>query len=374
MISGRNKVEKRIRKPIKPHQVRAILKRIMRPRIFATLILLLIACHSETASAQLSSNGILDQVVMEFSNKATFWRDAIMNHARYLFYLLGTISFSFTFGLMILRKADIGEFFSELIRFMLFFGFYLWLLENGPKYAIGIINSLTQLGEEASGTREITPSNIVDIGFELVKKAYEKTSIWSPVDSAIGVALTVAVLIMLAAITVNMTLLLIASWMLAYAGIFFLGFGGSKWTSEIAINYYKTILGVAIQIMTMVLLIGVGNDLINTFYNKMGEGIDFTEITTLLVFCYILYSIVDKVPPLVAGILLGPSIGNFANNTPRSVFSTTKDSASTLVTSASSASGGALALAAAYKAGNNINTSPKKNNVNNGMLGTIQGI
>ncbi|MGS0066676.1 type IV secretion system protein, partial [Escherichia coli] len=35
------------------------------------------------------------------------------------------------------------------------------------------------------------------------------------------------------------------AWILLYAGVFFLGFGGSRWTSDMAINYYKTVLGLA---------------------------------------------------------------------------------------------------------------------------------
>ena len=37
-------------------------------------------------------------------------------------------------------------------------------------------------------------------------------------------------------------------WILAYAGIFFLGFGGSRSTSEMAINYYKTVRGRGIAV------------------------------------------------------------------------------------------------------------------------------
>ena len=65
-------------------------------------------------------------------------------------------------------------------------------------------------------------------------------------DSFIGVALSVGILALLAIIAVNMLLLLVSVWLLMYAGIFFLGFGGSRWTSDMAINYYKTVLGVSV--------------------------------------------------------------------------------------------------------------------------------
>ena len=43
-----------------------------------------------------------------------------------------------------------------------------------------------------------------------------------------------------------------------YAGLIFLGFGGCRWTSEMAINYYRTVLGIGVSLMTMELIIGIG--------------------------------------------------------------------------------------------------------------------
>jgi type IV secretion system protein TrbL len=198
---------------------------------------------------------MLDQVVTEFATRATAWQTVVMNAATFLFWTLGTISLVWTFGFMALRKADIGEFFAEFIRFILFFGFFLWLLRNGPAFANSIIQSLARIGEQASGVASVTPSGIVDIGFMILKQAFTNSSVWSPVDSFIGVALSVGILILLAVVAVNMLLLLVSGWLLMYAGIFFLGFGGSRWTSDMAINYYKTVLGVAAQLMAMVLLV-----------------------------------------------------------------------------------------------------------------------
>ncbi len=112
-----------------------------------------------------------------------------------------------------------------------------WLLRNGPAFANSIIQSLARIGEQASGVASVTPSGIVDIGFMILKQAFTNSSIWSPVDSFIGVALSVGILILLAVVAVNMLLLLVSGWLLMYAGIFFLGFGGSRWTSDMAINY-----------------------------------------------------------------------------------------------------------------------------------------
>ena len=277
----------------------------------AALIGVALALYSTAASAQLINQGMLDQVVTEFATRATSWQTVVMNAAMFLFWTLGTISLVFTFGFMALRKADIGEFFAEFIRFILFFGFFLWLLRNGPAFANSIIQSLARIGEQASGVASVTPSGIVDIGFLILRQAFSNSSIWSPVDSFIGVALSLGILILLAVVAINMLLLLVSGWLLMYAGIFFLGFGGSRWTSDMAINYYKTVLGVAVQIMTMVLLVGIGNDLLTSFYARMNTGtLNFEELGVMLVFCVALLMLVNRVPPLVAGVISGTGVGN----------------------------------------------------------------
>lgn len=329
----------------------------------ALLIGAFLTLYCAAASAQLTNQGMLDQVVTEFATRATAWQTVVMNAAMFLFWTLGTISMVVTFGFMALRKADIGEFFAEFIKFILFFGFFLWLLRNGPNFANSIIQSLARIGEQASGFSSITPSSIVDVGFMIWKQAIRNLSAWSPIDSFIGAVLSAGILLLLAVIAVNMLLLLVSGWLLSYAGIFFLGFGGSRWTSDMAINYYKTVLGVAVQIMTMVLLVGIGNDLLSSFYARMNTGtLNFEELGVMLVFCLALLMLVNRVPPLVAGVITGSSvggaggIGNFgAGAAMGAVMGAATMAAgaasvagSAVMGGAASAAGGASAIKAAY--------------------------
>jgi type IV secretion system protein TrbL len=280
----------------------------------------LVLVYSAGATAQLSfhdpatNQGILDQVVAEFATRAAAWQGVVMDAAMWLFWTLGTISLVWTGGMLILRKADIGEFFAEFVRFILFFGFFLWLLRNGPVFADSIIRSLRQIGDSAAGTSGLSPSGIVDIGFLIWKQAISNLTIWQPIDSFIGLTLSAGILLLLAAVAINMLLLLVSAWILMYAGIFFLGFGGSRWTSDMAINYYKTVLGVAVQLMAMVLLIGIGNDLLSTFYAKMNKGtLNFEELGVMLVFCFALLMLINRIPSLLAGIITGGVSGGIGN-------------------------------------------------------------
>ena len=335
-------------------------------RLFTKYILMGVALSIFSSSAfALTNEGILDQVIAAFAIRAIAWQTVVLNAASWLFWTLVIISMVWTFGMMALRKADIGEFFAELVRFTIFVGFFWWLLINGPEFARSIINSLARIGEQASGTASVTPSNIVDIGFLIWKQAIVNLSVWSPIDSFVGLALSAGILLLLAIIAVNMLLLYVSAWLLGYAGIFFLGFGGSRWTSDIAINYYKTILGVAVQLMTMILLVGIGNDLLSTFYDSMEKDTtNFEELGVMIVFCVALLILVNRLPSLVSGIITGASvngagIGQFGVGAAVGAAGMAVSAAATggamIASGAASAAGGAQAvMAAVSKASENV--------------------
>ena len=272
-----------------------------------TFLLILI---SNNAFAEITNKGILDRVLEKYKTVASTWQEVLMNNALWLFWCLVTISMVFTFALMLLKKADISEFFAEFVKFTIFTGFYLWLLKNAPAIGGSIIKGLSQLAAKAAGIADTpTPSSIVDIGFGIFAKILDQGSIWSPIDSAIGVLIGLVILVVIALVAINMLLLLITAWVLLYAGIFLLGFGGSKWTSDIAMNYYKTLLGISLQSFTMILLIGIGKSFIDDYYNAMSDSLNFSELSVMLIVSIVLLYLTNKVPSLMSGIITGASVG-----------------------------------------------------------------
>ncbi|MGZ4823069.1 MAG: P-type conjugative transfer protein TrbL [Terriglobales bacterium] len=316
----------------------------MKPLTVQRFFLVMILCYTSTAIAAEDPNGVLDTVIAAFRSRSSAWQSVVMSAASWLFWTLGTISLTWTGGMLALRKADIQEFFAEFVRFTLFFGFFYWLLKNGPALADSIVRSLRQIGDSAAGTSGLSPSNVVDVGFLIWGKAVDNLSIWSPVDSFIGIVLSLGVLILLALTAINMLLLLISGWILMYAGIFFLGFGGSRWTSDIAISYFKAILGVAVQLLGMILIVGVGLDLLTGFFNQMGKGaLNFKELGVMLTFCLSLLVLSSKIPAMLAGVLSGHGVHGIGQMTAGGVLGAVLGAAA--VTSAAVATAGA-ALAA----------------------------
>ena len=278
----------------------------------STLILML---FSTAAFAELSyidpvtGQNVLDQVAQKFGTKAKGWQTVLEAAATRLFWTLVLISMVWTFGMMILRKADIGEFFAEFTRFIIFTGFFFWLLTNAVSgHNIGgtIIDSMQVLGNQASGQTGSAHSSIIDVVINIWYLLLQNLSIWNPIDSLVALVLVVIITIILTIIAVNVLFLLISAWVLLYTGIFFLGFGGARWTSDMAINYFRTVLSVGIQILVMTLIIGIGSDFLTNYYGKMSQNLmNLEELVVMLVFSIAFYVLASKIPPMLSGIVTG---------------------------------------------------------------------
>jgi type IV secretion system protein TrbL len=271
---------------------------------------LALLCWPGETQAAINSSGLLDTALQSFQTSAAGWAAYITARASWLFWTLATISLVWTMGQLALRRAEIGEFLGEFLSFTLMTGFFWWLLTNGPTFAVQIMNSMRQLAGSASGLGpSVYPSTLADIGFQLLDRVMTQSSVWQPVDSAVGFVVCLIILIVVALIAINMLVLLVSGWILAYAGIFFLGFGGSRWTSDMAINYYRTVLSMGAQMAGMVLVVGIGFSFINLYYVNMSSQVSVKEMAVLMVAAIILLGLVNKIPPLLGGLAMGGGVG-----------------------------------------------------------------
>jgi type IV secretion system protein VirB6/type IV secretion system protein TrbL len=320
------------------------------------MLLVLWLAFAMQAHAQIDSANILDNALHKYQTAASNWGTIITNAASRLFWTLTTISLVWTGGMMILRKADIGDFFAEFFRFIMFTGFYWWLLSNGPAMANSIYDGLRQLAGDATGLGQtLSPSSIADVGFKVFDKIVDKTSLWSPVNSAVAIIIGAVVLVVLALVGINMLLLLISGWILAYAGVFYLGFGGSRWTSDMAIGYFKTVLNVGMQLFSMVLIVGIGKQFLDDYCDHMSADTSIKEMGVVLVASFVLLYLVDKIPQMIGGMASGAGVGGVGQFGAGAALSAAGMAAAAAATggamlgaAAANAAGGGSALMAAF--------------------------
>lgn len=258
----------------------------------------------------------LDNILHTLQNYSSQWQAIFIRAASYLFWSLVTISMVWTFGILALRKADLGEFFVEFFKFTISTGLHWWMLIKGPYIAGTIINSLRMLAGQASGMgSKVNPQSLIELGFSFSEEVVSKSSLLHPVNSAIMIIISLIVLVLLTLIAINITLLICSAWITSYAGIFYLGFGGCRWTSDIAINYYRTIIGIASKIMGMLLLAGLSKNILDHYIQEISKteasisSCTAVFITTLIIFC-----LINKVPDVVSSILSGANFGHNIGN------------------------------------------------------------
>jgi type IV secretion system protein TrbL len=80
-------------------------------------------------------SGVVDTLFGKYQLAGQAWVITLKNAATTMFWILATISLSWTCISMAIKHAEIGELFAELCRFILFTGFFYWLLLNGPEFA-----------------------------------------------------------------------------------------------------------------------------------------------------------------------------------------------------------------------------------------------
>lgn len=335
-----------------------------RPIFKQFCVTLLLLCVIDVAYALPSGDGVLNDVTVRFMKASSKWGDAITGYAKWLFWVLALLSMVWTFGIMALRKADFGEVIAEFVRFTITTGFFFWLLENGPTMAIAIINSMQEIGAVASkgevGLGSLTPSTPISIGLDIVKKAFDATSWTTPINNLAVVIVSAAILLCMAVVAANILLALVTAWVLSYAGVFILGFGGGKWTSDLAIGYFKAMLGIGLELMTMTLLVGIAVSVTDGFYRDL-DGSSLYELLIVMSVCMVLALLIGKLPARVAslagggsGMGIGPgSLISAAAMTGAAIAS----AGAAVAAGAAGLAGGAQAISAAFSKANAAGSS-----------------
>jgi type IV secretion system protein TrbL len=249
----------------------------------------------------------VDQILQKFSTAAKGWSAVILRAAMSLFWILAGLSLAWNLILLVFKRADLLEICADLCRFIMTTGLFAWLLTNGPQFAQAIIGSLWKLGGQAAGGgTAMYPGDLITIGMQVMINSSAQLA-WMLVSPAAAVpfVFAVVILILCALIAVNMIFLLCSAWVVLYAGVIFLAMGGSQWTRDMAINYYKTILGVGVSLLVMQLVVGIGVQFLQGLVNTAGAHPDIPGMATLMIATLIIMVLSHRLPALVSNIAIG---------------------------------------------------------------------
>ncbi len=264
----------------------------------------------ELSIAAVGEDNLLDGIVDTYKTSSSNWSAVLANAALWLFYVLAGIEIVWTGISLVMRDADLGEVLAEITYRVLFIGFFLTLLTMGAGWAKAIVNSLGQLGSDASvaggGIGNVTPSDVFDSGLELADKMLSTISFWDSAADSLGLLFaSLIIIVVFALLAAKLIMIIVEAWIVMYAGIILLGFGGSRFTSDFALKYLIYAFSVGMKLMMTILLIGIGQSFINDWVANWGNT--DSQVLIAIGASIVLLALVSELPSIVQGLLTGMS-------------------------------------------------------------------
>jgi type IV secretion system protein TrbL len=268
-----------------------------------------------SASAQISSSNP-SQILQQYRSFRTTWITNIWPYANTLFGLLAVIEFAWSAAVMALEKTDLQSWTSALIRKIMWLGAFYALLLYGRQWIPAIIDSFSQLGGSAAGingNQGLSPSNVLTQGLNIaaaLMDAASSSAFFTNPGTCLAVMVSATlVVIAFIAVTIQYIVAVVESYLVVSAGVIFLGFGGSRWTTPYVERYIGLGVSTGVKIMILYMLVGVGMNLSGGWLNEAaGIGTSpnpsmtgFDVMGAALIFMMVCW----QVPKLFAAVLGG---------------------------------------------------------------------
>ena len=258
--------------------------------VLAAVALLLFSGQALGADAD-----VIQSLQDEFRNQTGTWFGPLKNIATWLLISLATIAWAWSAGQMVLRNADLQEFMVELVRLVIFVGFFLALILNADTWSTALINGFMWTGNQVAGTGitgDINPAAILERGFILGARIIEASGRLTFVAFAI---LALVALVLYALIAAYALLVMAEMYIVTAAGVLLLGFGGSQWTADYAKRYITYCVSVGAKLYVLFLIVGLGEQFI---YN-WAIGQDKSQFSIVLAILGVLVMLVVLVLSLI---------------------------------------------------------------------------
>lgn len=277
--------------------------------------------------------GILTGLAMQFSSTTAPWASTALRYAQDLFFALVAIEIAWSAITYVLQKDSLPDFIAALLLKIISVGFFYTLLQPGlgPVWIADIVSSFTQAGSAIGGQTQFLPSDpssVFNCGTDVANAMLQSISSNNvgitlgnilPAIEAVFAALICALGVVLAfAIVAGQLLMtLIESYIVIGAGVFMLGFTGSRWTLVFGEKYVGYAFSVGIKLFMLELIVGLGYALGQQWAALFANGIAPPEAYIEVVGAALIFGFVAwQVPGLAASLMNGAprmTLGNFLN-------------------------------------------------------------
>jgi type IV secretion system protein TrbL len=289
---------------------------------------------------------VLTTVENSVATAAKGWQTTVMQAAKSLFWILAGIEVGLAAIWLAIQAASIDAWFAELVRRIMFIGFFAFVLDQGPTFAKAVVDSLYQIG---AGGGSASPADVFNAGLKVASSMSQNAQFGLFQDNALAIASVFAMVIVVISFSLVAAIfvaVMVEMYVGLLAGMIMLGLGGSSFTKDFAIRYLVYAFSVGMKLMALVMIAKIGSDSLLSLANQTGTGND-AFVTTLAIggISVVVFIISIYVPNIVQGVVQGVSVGSGME-----VVRHGGQAANFAAGSAALAMGGARAGAAGYSA------------------------
>ncbi|TWF47602.1 P-type conjugative transfer protein TrbL [Neorhizobium alkalisoli] len=252
---------------------------------------------------------VLTELENQVSSAAKGWENTVMNAARSLFWILAGIEVGIAAVWLAIQAASLESWFAELVRRIMFIGFFAFALTQGPTFAKAIVDSLFQIGAEGGSA---SPAEVFDAGIRVASQMSEQAKFGLFEDNALAIAAVLAmgvVVICFSLVAAIFVSVMVEMYVGLLAGMIMLGLGGSSFTKDFAIRYLVYAFGVGMKLMALVMIARIGsNVLLGLAQAPMASSDQFISTLAIAGISVVIFIIAMYVPNIIQGVVQGASV------------------------------------------------------------------
>lgn len=272
--------------------------------------LLLVACLSILVAhpAVAQEGSVLTALQNEITTAAKGWETTVMNAARSLFWILAAIEIGIAAVWLAVQAASLESWFAELVRRIMFVGFFAFVLAQGPAFAKAVVDSLFQIG---AGGGTASPADVFNAGLSVASKMSEKVQFGLFEDNALAISAAFAMIVVVIAFSLVAAIfvsVMVEMYLGLLAGMIMLGLGGSSFTKDFAVRYLVYAFSVGMKLMALVMISRIGSDVLIGLANRPEIGDQFQTSLAIAGIAVVVFIIAMYVPNVIQGVVQGVSV------------------------------------------------------------------
>ncbi len=289
--------------------------------------------QSAPCAPSAGKGGILTGLANQFSTTTGPWTATALGYAQGLFFALVAIEIAWSAITYVLQKDSLPDFVAALLLKILSVGFFFTLLQPqyGPVWISDIVASFSQAGSAIGGQSQFgpsDPSSVFNCGTDIANAMLQSISqnnvgitlgnILPAVEASFAALIcALGVVLAFAIIAGQLLITLIESYIVIGAGVFMLGFTGSRWTLVFGEKYVGYAFSVGIKLFMLELIVGLGYGLGQQWASLFSNGIAPPETYIEVVGAALIFGFVAWQIPGLAGSLMNGAprmtLGSFLN-------------------------------------------------------------